>query len=95
MKIEVESYSGYRADERPVRFVLSGREYEVVEVEDRWHSPKAMFFRVIARDGNRYVLRHDEAQDEWSLEAFRGEPLRRDQQAAKSRKRQRTLQSSG
>lgn len=73
MRVEVESYSGYRADERPVRFVLSGIEYEVVEVEDRWYSPQATFFRVVAGDGNRYVLRHDEAQDEWSLEAFRGE----------------------
>ncbi len=73
MRVEVESYSGYRADERPVRFVLSGRKYEVAEVEDRWYSPQATFFRVVATDGNRYVLRHEEAQDEWSLEAFRAE----------------------
>lgn len=73
MMVEVESYSGYRADERPVRFVLSGRKYEVAEVEDRWYSPQATFFRVVATDGNRYVLRHEEAQDEWSLEAFRAE----------------------
>ncbi len=73
MMVEVESYSGYRADERPVRFVLSGRKYEVVEVEDRWYSPGTTCFRVVAGDGNRYVLRHEEAQDEWSLEAFRAE----------------------
>ncbi len=72
--IEVESYSGYRADERPIRIVLSGRRYEVVEVEDRWYSPKAMYFRVVASDGNRYVLRHDEDADLWSLEAFRAKP---------------------
>ncbi len=69
--IHVESYSGYRADERPVRFVLAGRTFEVMEVEDRWYSPGAIFFRVLASDGNRYVLRHEEAQDTWSLEAFR------------------------
>lgn len=71
MQIMVECYAGYRADERPRRFVLGGRPYEVVEVEDRWYSPQAMFFRVVASDGNRYVLRHEESKDEWSLEAFR------------------------
>jgi hypothetical protein len=71
MFIEMESYSGYRADERPVRFVMSGRTYEVIEVEDRWYSPRATYFRVVAADGNRYVLCHDEEIDLWSLEAFR------------------------
>jgi hypothetical protein len=71
MQITVESYSGYKADERPLRFVLNGREYEVTEVEDRWYSPEAIYFRVVASDGNRYILRHDEAADRWSLEGFR------------------------
>ncbi|HJZ63371.1 MAG TPA: hypothetical protein VKD70_03565 [Candidatus Acidoferrum sp.] len=73
MRIEVESHSGYRADERPVRFALNGRKYEVAEVEDRWYSPGATYFRLVAGDGNQYVLRHEEAQDGWSLEAFRAE----------------------
>jgi len=71
MLIHVESYSGYRADERPLRFTMGGRVYEVVEVEDRWYSPHAMYFRVIASDGNRYVLCHDEEVGVWKLEAFR------------------------
>ena len=71
MLIEVESYSGYRADERPLRFVMRGRVYEVVEVEDRWYSPHSTSFRVVASDANRYVLCHDERLDLWSLEAFR------------------------
>jgi hypothetical protein len=75
MFIEVESYSGYRADERPVRFAMSGRTYEVIEVEDRWYSPRAMYFRVVASDGSRYVLYHDEQADLWSLEAFRARAI--------------------
>jgi hypothetical protein len=71
MLIDVECYSGYRADERPLRFTTGGRVYEVVEVEDRWYSPHAVYFRVIASDGNRYVLCHDEDLDVWKLEAFR------------------------
>lgn len=69
--VTVESYSGYRADERPMKFALGGHGYQVKEIEDRWYSPGAEFFRVIADDGNRYVLRHEVAQDTWSLEAFR------------------------
>jgi hypothetical protein len=71
MMIRVETYSGYRSDERPVRFVLEGRPYDVMDVEDRWYSPEATYFRVLASDGNRYVLGHDERQEVWSLEAFR------------------------
>ena len=69
--VQVECYAGYRADERPVRFVLDGHPYEVTSVEDKWYSPGAAYFRVIAADGNRYILRHDEAQDVWSLTGFR------------------------
>jgi hypothetical protein len=75
MLIDVESYSGYRADERPVRFVMNGSTYEVIEVEDRWYSPRAMCFRVVASDGNRYVLYHDEEADLWSREAFRAKAI--------------------
>jgi hypothetical protein len=42
-------------------------------VEDRWYSPDATYFRVQADDGNHYVLRHNERDDEWSLDAFRAE----------------------
>jgi hypothetical protein len=69
--MRVECYSGYRADERPMRFVLCGREYEIAEVEDRWYSPGVIYFRVRANDGNFYVLKHDEGMDVWTLDAFR------------------------
>ena len=69
--IRVECYAGYRADERPLRFELRGRLYEIAEVEDRWYSPGTIYFRVRADDGNFYVLRHDEGMDVWTLDAFR------------------------
>lgn len=69
--MKVESYSGYRGDQRPLRFFLRGRVLEVRDVEDQWYSPSARFFRVHASDGNIYVLRHDEEADEWSISAFR------------------------
>jgi hypothetical protein len=70
-EISVECYAGYRADERPLRFTLRGRQFEVTDVEDRWYSPDAVYFRVRADDGNFYVLRHDEGRDAWTLDAFR------------------------
>lgn len=69
--IRVECYSGYRAGERPLRFTIRHRVFEVREVDDQWYSPDATYFRVLADDGNYYVLRHDEAQDLWTLDAFR------------------------
>ena len=71
LEIRVECYAGYRADERPLSFELCSRRFEVAEVEDRWYSPGATYFRVRATDGNFYVLRHEEGIDAWTLDAFR------------------------
>ena len=70
-EIRVECYAGYRASERPLRFVLRGQEFQVQELDGRWYSPDASYFRVLADDGNYYVLRHDEGQDFWTLDGFR------------------------
>ena len=69
--ISVETYSGFKSDERPLRLRLGDRVLEVVEIEDRWYSPGETYFRLLASDGDRYILRHVEAQDSWTLAAFR------------------------
>jgi hypothetical protein len=69
--VHVECYSGHRADERPLRFSIGDRAYAVERLDDKWYSPGATFFRVLADDGNLYVLRHDEGSDTWTIEAFR------------------------
>ena len=71
MTVEVESYSGFKADERPLRFRLGERWFEVEEVLDRWYDPDATYFRVRADDGDSYVLRHGDPQAGWTLEAYR------------------------
>jgi len=71
--VRVECYSGFKADERPLRLHLGERTLAVVEVEDRWYSPGQTYFRVLTSDGDRYILRHTEAQDVWSLAAYRAE----------------------
>jgi hypothetical protein len=72
--VNVESYAGYRADERPLRLRLGDQVLEITKVEDRWYSPGETYFRVVVENGDRYVLRHVEAQDVWSIEGFRGKP---------------------
>jgi hypothetical protein len=73
MKLRVECYSGYKADERPQRFFLRQRRFEVREVLDQWYGPNDFFVRVRADDGNIYILRHgtDPNHNLWTLESFR------------------------
>ncbi len=75
MRVRVECYSGYRANERPVCFYLGEQPYRVSELLDRWYSPGKLYFRVRADDGNIYILGHNEAEedDSWTLESFRRE----------------------
>ena len=67
--MRVECYAGLKADERPVRFWLDDREYEVKEITDQWYEPEDTFFKVRAGDG-WYVLRVSR-DGEWALSAFR------------------------
>jgi hypothetical protein len=69
--LRVECYSGYKADERPLRIWLRGKPLGVETVEDRWYSPGVTFFRVLVTGGDRYLLKRCEAQQTWELEGFR------------------------
>lgn len=66
-RIEVEAYSGYKADERPKRFKWKQRYIGVEEVLDRWYGEDADYFRVRGDDGTTYLLRHLRHQAEWEL----------------------------
>ena len=73
MKLRVECYSGRKADERPVRFWLEGRKYQVEAVLDQWYDPERIFYKVRADDGNLYILRQNLSTPEgtWDLVSFR------------------------
>jgi hypothetical protein len=70
-RVHVETYAGYKADQRPLRVTIDGLAHDVAEIEDRWYSPGATFFRLRLANGERYVLRRVEAQDVWVIEAYR------------------------
>ncbi len=72
MKLEVDCYSGRKADERPVRFRLGERQYFIEEVLDQWYGPDDAFYEVRADDGNLYVLRRQTTPDgAWFMVSFR------------------------
>ncbi len=73
MKLSVQCYSGQKADERPVRFWLGGRKYQVETVLDQWYDPENVFYKVRADDENLYILRKQTStpDGEWELVSFR------------------------
>ena len=71
MKVEVETYSGFKADERPTGFLLNGHRYRVEEICDQWLGPDSSYFKVRANDQNLYILAYMPAADEWTLASFR------------------------
>ena len=74
ISVTVEAYSGYKADERPVRFVAQtagAQAHEVKEILDQWYGVGYCCFKVRAEDDGLYVLKHQEKDGLWTLESFR------------------------
>ncbi len=69
MKVQVEGYSGYEGNEKPVRFVLGNRSIGIEEVVDRWHGESATYFRILGNDENFYILKRG-IEGEWELVSF-------------------------
>jgi hypothetical protein len=75
VRLKVECYSGYKADERPLRFTFvdrpEGQILEVREILDQWYGIGYRCFKILADDGNLYIIRHQQADDSWVLDSFR------------------------
>jgi hypothetical protein len=72
--IQVECYSGYKANERPVAFTYQGKRREIQEIADRWYEdgldasrPAIDYFKVKTTDCKYYILRYLSAFDTWSV----------------------------
>jgi hypothetical protein len=70
LSIKVECYAGYRNDERPLRFYLNRRCFEVKEILDQWVGPDYRYFKLRADDEGIYILRQSDRQDSWQLTLF-------------------------
>jgi hypothetical protein len=69
LRIYVDAYSGYRANEHPRQFCLDEDVLEIVAVEDHWYDPSAKYFKVRTIDGKLYLLRCDSQTSEWTLQS--------------------------
>lgn len=67
LTIKVKTYSGYKADERPIGFSIGDRALVVEEVVDRWYGQGHDYFKVAADDGCTYIIRRDRESDRWEL----------------------------
>jgi len=63
----VRSYSGYKADERPVSFRFGDDHVEIHEILESWYDPDHLCFRVLGNDDRVYTLRHHERDDVWMV----------------------------
>lgn len=66
-KVEVIAYSGYKANERPLFFFLEQTRLEVRDIIDRWYGVDNDYFKVLASDGNVYLLKWQRLLDVWLL----------------------------
>jgi len=73
-RIQVECYSGYKVNERPVAFTYQGRRHEVAEIIDCWYEggidptrPEINYFKVKTTDGQSFLLRYLSLFDAWSI----------------------------
>lgn len=67
LTFSVATYAGYKGEETPRSFIIRGRTHRVVEIVDRWYGENHAFFRVLADDGYRYVLRYEIEKGLWEL----------------------------
>lgn len=70
--IKVRAYSGYRAEERPMGFLLGDKEYRVKEILHTTHEERGnkriRRFKVLTEEGEVYMLYYAEEEDRWYLE---------------------------
>lgn len=57
--IKVECYAGHKADEKPISFTFGEKKLMIEEIIDQWRGLGVEYFKVLADDGEAYLLRHD------------------------------------
>ena len=66
--VNVSCYSGYKSDERPIKFTLRKRTLIIEEILDRWYGPNNSYFKVLADDKKIYLIKHNLEDDLWTVE---------------------------
>jgi hypothetical protein len=71
--IQVHTYSGYKADERPLKFEHEGKEHMIREItkqtcEEIVGNGLRNKFTIRSKEGNIFTLFREEIKDQWFLE---------------------------
>jgi len=66
--VKVECYSGYKADEKPISFILNRQKLVVDRIIEQWRCPDFDYFKVQADDGKGYLLISDSLKGNWVME---------------------------
>ena len=66
-EIKVVAYSGYKANERPLRLTIDDKEMEVEQIIRRWYGEDHDYFKCLANNGEVYVLKWHRIRDQWLL----------------------------
>jgi hypothetical protein len=73
-QVQVECYSGYKSNERPVAFTYRGSRLEIAEILDRWYEggldadrPQIDYFKVKTSAGQVFRLQYLSLFDAWSV----------------------------
>lgn len=66
--VVVKSYAGYRAEEKPLSFVLGGENLTVQKVLAQWREEGQDCFKVSCGEGQSYLLRYKRRTDLWTAE---------------------------
>ncbi len=71
--IQVSTYSGYKVDERPCKFIFKGKTHTIKEITKQTYEeiPGKGLRRVYdtkTDEGLTFKLFYDESQDQWFLE---------------------------
>lgn len=72
MRIKVNSYSGYKAEERPISFCIGEKELKIEELVDRWYGEDYEYFKLRADDRCIYIIRYNRNEDFWELVMMEG-----------------------
>lgn len=71
--VQVNSYAGYKADERPLCFTFKGKKHFIKNIihqshEKNIHGKSRRRFTVETSEGSTFKLCYDEIKDRWFIE---------------------------
>jgi hypothetical protein len=73
-KIKVYSYSGYKAEERPISLVLEGTERQVERILDSWKQEginagegSRVYFKIMTEGNRIFTIFYNEKNEQWFL----------------------------